>query len=109
MVAGDTLFSIARRFGTDASTLATLNGLDNPDLVMIGQVLAVPAPGAAATATPVPTATPAPTAQFTYIVQPGDTLASISLRYGTTVQEVALLNALDDPDLIFTGEALLIP
>ena len=109
VVAGDTLFSIARRFGTDVSTLVTLNGLDNPNLVMTGQVLNVPAPGAAVTATPTPTATAAPTAESTYIVQPGDTLASIALRYGTTTQEIVLLNGLDDPNFIFAGEALLIP
>jgi len=39
---GDTLNSIARRFGTSASTLATTNGLTNPNLIFVGQSLSVP-------------------------------------------------------------------
>lgn len=39
---GDTLNAIARRFGTSASTLATMNSLTNPNLIYVGQSLAVP-------------------------------------------------------------------
>jgi LysM repeat protein len=42
---GDTLFSIARRYGTTVEELMRLNGLDSspPDL-QVGQVLKLPAP-----------------------------------------------------------------
>jgi len=53
---GDTLSSIARRFGTSAFTLARLNGISNPSLIYAGQVLrlsgAVPAAHIAPTAVP---------------------------------------------------------
>ena len=39
---GDTLFSIARRFGTTVSVLQTLNGIENADYIRVGQVLRVP-------------------------------------------------------------------
>ncbi len=39
---GDTLNAIARRFGISASTLATTNGLTNPNLIYVGQSLSVP-------------------------------------------------------------------
>ncbi|MGY2894220.1 LysM peptidoglycan-binding domain-containing protein [Deinococcus sp. UYEF24] len=51
---GDTLFSIARNYGTDAQTLLKLNTLDNPTL-NVGQVLQVPN---MAVATPKPVAVP---------------------------------------------------
>ena len=42
VVAGDTLGAIAARFNTDFFTLAQINGIANPDLLHIGQVLKVP-------------------------------------------------------------------
>ncbi len=39
---GDTLYSLARRYGTDIQTLQQLNRLKNTDLIMKGQVLKLP-------------------------------------------------------------------
>lgn len=39
---GDTLTSIARSLGVSATELATLNGITNPNLIRVGQVLKVP-------------------------------------------------------------------
>jgi murein DD-endopeptidase MepM/ murein hydrolase activator NlpD len=49
---GDTLFSIARRFGTTVPELVQLNGIQNPNLIRVGQRLIVPVP---TTVTPTPT------------------------------------------------------
>lgn len=38
---GDTLSDIACRFGTDYLTLASINGIDNPDFIREGQVLRI--------------------------------------------------------------------
>jgi len=51
---------------------------------------------------------PAP-GYITYIVQPGDTLAGLAQRFGTTVQELAALNSIVNPDLIYVGQSLRIP
>ena len=40
--AGETLEVIARDFGTTVDALVTLNGLSNPDLIVVGQVLRLP-------------------------------------------------------------------
>jgi len=46
---GDTLTTIARRFGTDVTTLLRLNpGIINPDLIFVGQQLVVPSSAPAA-------------------------------------------------------------
>ncbi len=50
----------------------------------------------------------APTYDTTYIVQPGDTLFSIGLRYGTTVEAILYANGLTS-DVIYVGQELIIP
>jgi len=39
---GESLFSIAREYGTNAATLAAVNELDDPDVLVIGQTLVIP-------------------------------------------------------------------
>lgn len=46
---------------------------------------------------------------ITYIVQPGDTLSGIALRYGTTYQTLASLNQISDPNLIYPGQTIRVP
>ena len=46
---------------------------------------------------------------FTYTIRWGDTLWALSIRYGTTVEELARLNDIPDPNLIYAGETLKIP
>ena len=63
---------------------------------------------------PSPSPSPSPTApgvtdQQTYTVQPGDTMFSLALRFGVTVQALAEANNIDDPDLISVGQVLIIP
>ncbi|GGF26653.1 hypothetical protein GCM10010954_27140 [Halobacillus andaensis] len=95
--AGDTLYSIARLNQTTVSELVSINQLSNPSLIRIGQVLVLPGGS-----------TPPP-AQTTYTVKTGDTLYSIALRYGTTVQKIAAANNLSNPSLIRVGQQLTIP
>lgn len=45
----------------------------------------------------------------TYIVQRGDTLSLIARRYNTTVQAIAELNGIANPNLIHVGQRLIIP
>ncbi len=41
-----------------------------------------------------------------YTVQSGDTLSSIATRYGVTVENLASINGLSNPNLIYPGEVL---
>ena len=68
--AGDTLFSIALRFGVSIDAIVAANGIRDPSLIAAGQALVIPVPGATAPAgggqpvnsTPAtPTLTPTPT------------------------------------------------
>jgi LysM repeat protein len=51
----------------------------------------------------------APPADCTYVVQPGDTLGSIAQYYGTTVAELASLNSISNPNVIYAGQVLQLP
>ncbi|MDX2139791.1 MAG: LysM peptidoglycan-binding domain-containing protein [Chloroflexota bacterium] len=55
VVRGDTLAAIARRFNVSVQSIASANGITNPNRIFVGQVLRIPAPG-----TTPPPATPAP-------------------------------------------------
>jgi LysM repeat protein len=59
-------------------------------------------------ATRPPTPTPTPTPQV-YIVQSGDTLSHIAVKFGVTVEALSLRNNIDDPRSLRTGQRLVIP
>lgn len=89
---GDTLSSIAAKFGTSYQTLASLNGIANPNLIYVGQALRVNGSASASS--------------VYYTVRSGDNLSAIASRYGTSYQSIASLNGLTNPNLIYAGQTL---
>ena len=87
---GDTLYSIARMFGTTPQQLIEDNNLQT-DMLSIEQKLKVPRNN-----------------YIEYVVQPGDTLYSISRRYNTTSNIIKELNNLNS-DLLQINQILLLP
>jgi murein DD-endopeptidase MepM/ murein hydrolase activator NlpD len=119
---GDTLPSIALRYGITTTALATANGLINPNLIYVGQPLVIPVATAATTTTPSFTATQTITATPStpraksnsianrlHIVQADETLFGLALKYGTTVQSFIDTNQLSTAGFIVTGQLLIIP
>ncbi|MDF2523491.1 MAG: hypothetical protein K0R31_1132 [Clostridiales bacterium] len=45
----------------------------------------------------------------TYTIKLGDTLSEIAQRYGTTYQELARINGISNPDVIYSGDDINIP
>lgn len=99
---GDTLSGIAQRFGTTVSELASINGISNPNIIYVGQVLKIYPTNRTIT-------NRKKIFNTTYVVQSGNTLSSIAQRFNTTVNELAELNDISDPNLIYVGEILKIP
>ncbi len=99
---GETLYSIARRYGTTVNELKLMNGLAG-ELIYVGQLLSLPG-GATMPAVSTPSANPS-----IYTVQRGDTLTSIATRYGTTAATLARANNLYNASLIYVGQKLRIP
>ncbi len=106
---GDTLWSIARSFDTSVASLAQTNGLSNPSLIRVGQVLTVPATTNAPVVATDKNVGSLSTTSSTYAVRAGDTLSSIAARYGTTVSALVQTNSLSNPSLIRIGQALTVP
>lgn len=44
-----------------------------------------------------------------YTVKAGDTLSELAKKWGTSVEEIALLNKIKDPNVIITGQILKVP
>jgi LysM repeat protein len=95
---GDTLSSIALRYGTTVSAITQANQIANPNLILVGQRLVIPE-----------AASPPSSGSGIYVVQRGDTLSAIAARYGATVQQLVQMNGLTNPNLIYVGQRLAVP
>jgi LysM repeat protein len=96
---GDTLYSIARRYGTTVQAIAARNGIANPSLISVGQKLTIPASGSSS-----PSA-----GEQTYVVKRGDNLFRIALRYNMSYVDLAQYNGIADPSRIYVGQVIRIP
>jgi LysM repeat protein len=97
---GDTLYSIARRYGTTVQAIAMTNNIVNPSRIFVGQRLVIYGN---------PYIPPAPSLPTVHVVQLGETLYSIARRYGTSVWAIAMANNLYNPNVIYAGQRLAIP
>ena len=96
---GDTLSGIAEKFGTTIQELLEANIICNPNLIFINQVLIIPSPKI-----DLPTAGASPY----YVILPGDTLYCLSRYFNTTVDILASINQIKDPNIILAGDEILI-
>jgi LysM repeat protein len=85
---GDTLWDISRKFGVSIGDIARDNRITNPDRIYSGQRLIITKP---------------PLSNV-YMVRFGDTLTSIARKFNTTVQELARINNIQNPDMIYDGQ-----
>jgi LysM repeat protein len=102
---GDTVSSIAERYGLATAEVLALNGLGWSSLIFPGQRLALPG-GDHITHEPPPAAVPE---IARHIVAPGDTIADIAAEHGLGVDEVLSANGLSRQSLIFPGQAVVLP
>lgn len=102
---GDTLASIARRFGVTISQLVEANNIVNPNLIYANQQLIIPTNGSGPAVTP-PASSGGTT---THVVSAGETMYRIALRYGVTVQTIVQANGISNPNVIYVGQSLVIP
>jgi murein DD-endopeptidase MepM/ murein hydrolase activator NlpD len=93
---GDTLSSIAQRFGVSVEELVTYNQLSNPDILKAGDQLVIPGLEGI---------------EGQLITKPvalGDTLRSLSRRYQFQENMLAKLNHLSSPDELYLGSSLIV-
>ncbi len=108
VASGDTLLGIGLRYGLDWQDLAIANNMGEFDILSVGQALYIPSVGG--TGGPVESDGPAVEAgDEVHEVQPGDTLLTISFRYGVDWQAIAAVNGLGEYDLLQIGQTLALP
>jgi LysM repeat protein len=96
---GETLSEIADRHGVSLTRLMQANGINNADLVVVGQRLTIPGSAAASR----------PTGAATVTVQPGDTLSDIAAREGVGLSQLMQANGISNANLVVVGQRLTIP
>ncbi|GIV77158.1 LysM peptidoglycan-binding domain-containing M23 family metallopeptidase [Litorilinea aerophila] len=99
VVAGDTLAGIAERFGVSLESLIQLNGIQNPDLIQVGQVLLIPGGGEGTAAVDL----------AVVYARPGESLRAVALRYGQDAAVLATLNGQEEHTSLFPGQPVLVP
>ena len=93
--AGDSLYSISKRYNVSLSALQVLNQWAGARDLKVGEALLVPKLQE--------------TALAVHVVGLGDTLAKIAEAYGTTVSYLQSLNGIADASLIQLDDAILVP
>lgn len=96
---GDTLFTLARRYGTTVDAIVAANPeILDPNVIFVGQIITIP------------TMAPAPPGRRQYVVQPGDTMFLIARRLGVSLDAIVAANPqIADPSVIFPGQVINIP
>ena len=98
---GDTLYSLARRYGTSVQAIMNTNGLRNANFIWAGQRLVIPGGGGGTSS--------AGGSGAVHVVRRGETLYSIAVRYGTSVSAIVSANGLRNANFIYSGQRLVIP
>jgi membrane-bound lytic murein transglycosylase D len=96
VASGETLGSIARKYGVTVKQLVEWNKLSNPDALKLGQKLKVGTTKSSS----------ASSSSKTHTVSQGDTLGSIACKYGVTVKQLTEWNKLSNPDALKLGQKL---
>jgi LysM repeat protein len=108
---GESLWSIASANNLTTRTVAVFNGLSEDAMVIAGETVQVPTveEGAAALASAGAGSSSVAASGADHLVQPGESLWSIALANGLTVQEVASFNGLSEDALLIAGETIGVP
>lgn len=99
---GENLYRIALRYGVTVEALRAANHLGDVNHIYVGQRLIIPAAGSSSTGGAV-------SASGVHIVQRGENLFRIALRYGVTAQALAAANNIVNPNRVYVGQRLVIP
>ncbi|MEE9442948.1 MAG: LysM peptidoglycan-binding domain-containing protein [candidate division Zixibacteria bacterium] len=92
---GDTLWDIARMFGTTTATLRRLNGLNRSSRIYVGQKLLVNSDDVLSEGD-----------YYVYTVRRGDSLSKIARAFGTTVNSLIRINNIKNASKLSIGTKL---
>ena len=90
----ETLGGIANRYGVSVKTLQLVNGMANPNHLVVGKKLIVP---------------DGSVKEAPHVVKAGESLGVIAVRYGVSATKLAGYNGITKPNLIRVGQKIMIP
>ncbi|MGV3467045.1 MAG: LysM peptidoglycan-binding domain-containing protein [Heyndrickxia sp.] len=88
---GDSLWRIAQQYRVSTGRITRVNGLENPNRLVLGQALLIP------------------NSYIQYRVQTGDSIGKIANQFGVTINEITQINHITNPSNIYLGQRLIIP
>lgn len=111
---GDTVWGLARKYGTTVSAIISANSLSSSATIRIGQNLTIPGSSTASNASTTSTASSNSGASntgagVTHTVRSGDTVWALARKYGTSVSAISKANGLGTSAMIRIGQKLDIP
>ncbi len=98
---GNTLTQIAKDYGVSIEQIIADNNIQNPDLIFAGEILKI-------TTSNKTNIEPSSTTSTIYTVRKGNNLYQIARMFGTTINSIVKLNNIQNPNLIYPGQVLLI-
>lgn len=119
VVRGENLFRLSQRYGVPVVDIARASGVTNIERISVNQRLIIPGCGTTGAVPPPTTAADQPgtggtTSQpsaggIRHVVEQGETLFQISMRYGVPVNTIANANGISNINLIYLNQELTIP
>ncbi len=115
VVRGDTVFAIAKKYGSTITAILTANAIGSNALIFPGQKLVIPggtatsSPPSGSSQTTQPSAPASSPSGTTYTVVRGDTVFAIAQRFGSTVSTILTANGIPSNAIIYIGQKLVIP
>ncbi len=107
---GDTLSELSQHYGVNTEMIQKYNPGLRPQFLRLGQEVLIPAlKDVAAYPGKKPQGPLPPVSKDQVVVQQGDTLWSLSRKYGTTVEVLARLNGIGDGRSLSLGQRLKLP
>ncbi|MCK4514743.1 MAG: LysM peptidoglycan-binding domain-containing protein, partial [Spirochaetaceae bacterium] len=85
---GETIYTLARRYGVSADVLLDYNSIADPTRLPVGVQIRIPG---------------------TYVVKEGEYIYSIARKLGVNWQDLLQLNGLGRNDIVRPGDVLLVP
>jgi LysM repeat protein len=113
---GDTVWDLARHYGSTVTAIIDANNLDKRATIHVGEHLVIPGANAAASSSPAnresaskKVAPKKSTNAVGHTVKPGDTVWDLAQKYKTSVTAIVKANGLTSSALIHVGDHLIIP
>ena len=99
---GDTLSEIALKYGTTVNSLVQINQIKNKNLIYPGERIIIRSSNTISGGQN-------SCGKILYQIKWGDTLSELAIRYHSTVEEIAKINNIANPNLIYAGTTIRIP